>query len=124
MDVDNVLCFVTTFFIVLCGGMVFLIWLIHSWTHKDKPAHNPRHPGLTVNTITGKRDVICPKCNSPYCHYVYENVKVTNDRYYTSTKVHPLNVFKPFVEEKTVVKPGATATVTKFRCNKCGYIFS
>ena len=85
----------------------------------SRTQHNDNHPGITKN---GK-DVICPKCKSPYCEFIYEERNLTMDRYKTKTKIHPLNPFKPFVEEKTRVIPGQKFTVTRCRCTKCGKIF-
>ncbi len=85
----------------------------------SRTQHNDNHPGITKN---GK-DVICPKCKSPYCEFYYEERNLTMDRYKTKTKIHPLNPFKPFVEEKTRVIPGQKFTVTRYRCTKCGKIF-
>lgn len=81
--------------------------------------HDESHPGITKN---GK-DIICPKCKSPYCEFFYEERNLTVDRYKTKTKVHLLNPFKPLVEEKTRVTPGQKFTVTRYRCTQCGKIF-
>ena len=85
----------------------------------SRTQHNDNHPGITKN---GK-DIICPKCKSPYCEFYYEERNLTMDRYKTKTKIHPLNPFKPFVEEKTRDIPGQKFTVTRYRCTKCGKIF-
>ena len=81
--------------------------------------HSDNHPGITKN---GK-DIICPKCKSPYCVFYYEERALTMDRYKTKTRIHPLNPFKPLVEEKIRVIPGQRFTVTRYICTKCGKIF-
>ena len=81
--------------------------------------HSANHPGITKN---GK-DIICPKCKSPYCEFYYEERLLTMDRYKTKTRIHPLNPFKPLVEEETRVIPGQKFIVTRYRCAKCGKIF-
>ena len=85
----------------------------------SRKAHSADHPGITKN---GK-DIICPKCQSPYCQYYFEDKLLTAGRVKTKTKVHPLNPFKPFVEEKHTVVPGQTVKVTHYRCENCGWIF-
>lgn len=85
----------------------------------SRTTHSENHPGITKN---GK-DVICPKCKSPYCQYYYEERVFMADRYKTKTKVHLLNPFKPLVEEKTRVIPGQNIQVQRYRCQNCGWIF-
>lgn len=94
------------------------------WLHLDKPKHQESHNGIVVDTIGGKRDIICPKCGCTECQYVFDTKQLTLDRYKTKTKVHLLNPFKPLVEEKTRYIPGQKIDVTKFRCAKCGWIFN
>ena len=116
-------CFLISAIIFVLGFLVFLIWLVYSLGNADKPAHNPHHKGITVDTMFGKKDVICPKCKCARCQYVYDTVQISNAKCVTKTKYHPFNIFKPYVEEVTTVKPGTTARVVKYRCEKCGYIF-
>lgn len=124
MDADSFLCFVCSAIVIVDGGLVFIIWLIHSLGHADKPDHNPHHKGITVNTMFGKKDIICPVCKCADCQYVYEDIKVTRDKYTEKVKLHPFNVCKPFIERKVKASPGQVVRVTKYRCKKCGHIFN
>ena len=121
-----------------CMTIVYLILVLSPWVvgiigyfivvffpgHSSgttKP-HNEDHPGITVNTITGKKDIICPKCRSPYCTYHYE-YSVTPIIENTRTKVHLLNPFKPFVEDVTTYYGGNVVENEKYRCMNCGKVF-
>ena len=84
--------------------------------------HNPNHPGITVNTFTGKKDIICPKCKCPYCMYIYENCS-TPPIIRSRTRTHLLNPFKPLVEERIRVYPGVSYSIKEYQCKNCGWIF-
>ena len=111
----------------LAGLIVFALFsmlplaliLMYLHDNQNKVKHTDDHPGITV----GNKDILCPKCRSPYCQYYFEERQLTPDRYKTKTKVHLLNPFKPLVEEKTRITPGITYQKKRFRCNSCGWIF-
>jgi len=109
------------FIIILAYLFSKLVTDLVSDTRK-MPAHNPSHPGITADTVFGQKDIICPKCQSPYCQYHYDKIKY-KDRYKSKTRVHLLNPFKPLVEEKITVIPGEEVTIQEYRCSSCGYIF-
>lgn len=79
-----------------------------------KGNHNPNHPGITQN---GK-DIICPKCQSPYCEYVFEQ----NTKEVTTYRYRPLHPLKP-VKATTRTKPTLIQPMQKYRCKNCGWIF-
>jgi len=87
---------------------------------RNRLPHNENHQGITINTIEGKKDIICPKCKSPNCQYEYDTYRRTVTK--TSYRVHPLNVFNP-ISSKTKEVPTVPITSTKFRCQNCGWIF-
>ena len=111
--------------LMLLGIFVFafVVLAINYYAPTSSPGsriqHSANHPGITKN---GK-DIICPKCKSPSCEFYYEERLLTMDRYKTKTRIHPLNPFKPLVEEETRVIPGQKFTVTRCICTKCGKIF-
>ena len=111
--------------LLLVGIMVFGLgafvigYYIPGATSGSRTKHKASHPGLMKN---GK-DVICPKCKSPYCQYFYEERLMSPDRAYTKTETHLLNPTKPFIEQKTTMLPGQKFQLKRFRCTKCGYIF-
>ncbi len=90
---------------------------------RSKKTHKENHPGLTINTLCGKKDIYCPRCQSPYCHYYYET-NIVPSTYYYKTKVHLFNPFKPLIEEKVYELPGFSYNKKKFRCFECGKIFT
>lgn len=102
-------------------GFIASLIIIHhpGATRGSRKPHNPNHPGLMKH---GK-DVICPKCKSPYCQYYYEERLLTAPYVKSKTKVHPFNPFKPFVEDKYTYIPGQTYQLQRFYCMNCGYIF-
>lgn len=61
------------------------------------------------------KNIVCPKCDSPYCTYHYE-YSVTPIVPRTRTKVHLLNPFKPFVEDVTTYYGGNVVEEEKYRC--------
>lgn len=101
--------------------IIFLIEFLFSPV-KKMPKHSASHPGITDYTIFGQKDIICPYCNSPYCEFYYSTTE-SAPTYKTSVKVHPLNPFKPFVEEKTKVSKDPDIKIKQYRCTKCGKIF-
>lgn len=107
-------------FFVICviGSLIFSFF---SETRK-MPNHNSNHPGITDTTPNGVKDIICPKCKSPYCHFYYHTIE-SQPTYRTKTRVHLLNPFKPLLEEKIIVEKAPNFTIKKYQCNKCGYIF-
>ena len=119
MDGGGIIC------LLLVGLFVFGVvgaTIIHFFpgaSSGSRKQHSADHPGLVKNG----RDVICPKCKSPYCQYYFEEKPLTAGYVKTKTKVHPLNPFKPFVEEKHRVIPGQTYQQQRFRCTNCGWIF-
>lgn len=102
-------------------ALIFAFFGLFSNT-RNMPKHNSNHPGITDFTMYGQRDIICPKCNSPYCQFYYD-IATSKPKYKTKTKIHPLNPFKPFIEEKTTVEKAPDIPIKQYRCNKCGYIF-
>lgn len=119
---NGVFCFLTIAVIVIFIFLIILGYFI-TWfpgaTSGSRKKHSESHPGLTKN---GK-DVICPKCKSPYCQYFFEERPLTGTYVKSSTKIHPLNPMKPFVEDKYTVIPGQNYQLQRFRCTNCGYIF-
>lgn len=113
--------------LVVIGGFVcaLLIAAAYDSNHPQKAQrykHNPNHPGITVNTLTGKKDVICPKCKCPYCMYAYKTCS-TPPSIRSKTRTHLLNPFKPLIEEKTTIYPGMEYTVKCYQCKNCGWVF-
>lgn len=98
---------------------VVALYYFPSAARGSRKQHSANHPGLTKN---GK-DVICPKCKSPYCQYYFEEKLISPNRVKTKTKTHLLNPFKPIVEEKHTVIPGQTFQQQRFQCTNCGWIF-
>lgn len=78
--------------------------------------HNPNHPGITENG----RDIICPKCKSPYCQYDYQTVQHSAAK--TTYRVRPLHPFRP-VKSTTREIPTFKTTVKQYRCTNCGWVF-
>lgn len=89
---------------------------------RNMPDHKPEHPGISDVTIYGNKDIICPKCNSPYCQCHFET-RVSDPEYTTRLKFHPFNPFKPLVEKKTTVYRAPDKQIKKYRCTRCGWIF-
>ena len=106
------------FIILACIGVAAIID-----ANKPKKAkrynHNPNHPGITINTIEGKKDIICPKCHSPYCQYDYQTIQHSDSR--TTYRIRPLHLFRP-VKSTTYEIPHQT-TIKQFRCTNCGWVF-
>ena len=107
-------------FIVLCivGVLIFYICYVIARNNKYKP-HNANHPGITINTLEGKRDIICPKCHSPYCQYDYQTIQHSDSR--TTYRIRPLHLFRP-VKSTTYEIPHQT-TIKQYRCKNCGWVF-
>lgn len=95
------------------GGLFLALILAIVNLFMPKGKSNPDHPGISENG----RDIICPKCKSPYCEYVFEQNKteVTTVRY---RPLHPLKPFKETTREVPDLFP-----VRKYRCKNCGWIF-
>jgi len=120
------------FFITLfvCGLFIIPIAYIGYIAIRDdknkkntRQVHQQGFQGITENTLSGTKDIHCPKCGSPNCHYTFEEKQIMVDRYKSKTNVHLLNPFKPLVETKTRVIPGQTIQVKKYQCQNCGWIF-
>ena len=94
------------------GGFAIIIIILL----KPGRTHNPNHPGIVVNG----RDIICPKCHSPYCQYDYQTVQHNDTR--TTYRIRPLHPFKP-VKSTTYEIPTFKSTVKQYRCMNCGWIF-
>lgn len=117
------LIFLGILLLMVCIPYFIVAFILGLFSETRKmPDHNPNHPGITDTTFHGIKDIICPKCKSPYCHYYYHTY-ISEPTYTTKTKVHLLNPFKPLVEEKTTVDKAPDFTIKKYQCNKCGYIF-
>lgn len=116
-----VLILLALIFLIGIAGVVILTYFPGHSSGTTKP-HSESHPGITVNTISGKKDIICPKCRCPYCTYHYD-YSITPVRAKTRTKVHPINPFKPFVEDVTTFSGGGVITYEKYQCMNCGYVF-
>ncbi len=58
------------------------------------------HPGITENTLLGKRDIVCPKCKCPLCSYVLVSEK---DFYFPPRHINVkdklLNTIKQLIQE-------------------------
>jgi len=104
----------------IVGATILTYFPGHS-SGTTKP-HSENHPGITVNTISGKKDIICPKCKCPYCNYHYD-YDITPIRARTRTKVHLLNPFKPLAEDVTTFYGGQVIEKEKYQCKNCGHIF-
>lgn len=109
-----------TIIILLIVAIEFICGLFSST--RKMPDYNPNHPGITDQTIFGKKDIICPKCKSPYCRFHYETVS-SEPTINTKTKVHLLNPFKPLVEETTTITQAPDITIKQYQCLSCGRIF-
>lgn len=72
--------------------------------------------------MKGEKDIICPKCKSPYCRFHFETIS-SEPTIDMKTKVHPINPFKPFVEETITVRKDPDITIKKYQCLSCGRIF-
>lgn len=120
MQLFGLLLFASPWIVAIVGLIFLRIFPGHSYG-TTKP-HSANHPGITVNTLSGKKDIICPKCKCPYCSYYYD-YEVTPLRARTRTKVHLLNPFKPLIEDVTTFQGGQIIEKEKYQCNNCGYIF-
>ena len=96
------------------GGLFLALILAVVNMFIPKGTHNPNHPGITQNG----RDIICPKCKSPYCEYVFEQ----NTKEVTTLRYRPLHLLRPF-KATTRQVPTLIQPMQKYRCKNCGWIF-
>ena len=86
--------------------------------------HDSKHPGIVEKTLLGKRDILCPRCNCPYCKYVYiyDNKQISlsevlsrkrNLSYYLDRS--PSDIIKDYIMELNISE--------KYICDNCEYIF-
>lgn len=86
--------------------------------------HSLNHPGITENTLLGKRDIVCPKCKCPLCSYVLVSER---DFYFPpkhiDTREKPLNQLKQIIQEARNSFVLDFYVEEKYQCKDCGNIF-
>ena len=123
MEYSSMFCLFSVIFLLSVTVLPLVIYAKISDEHdKNLPRHNSNHPGLVKKTSYGLKDIYCPNCNSPYCMKWIER-GINPVTVSTKTKVHPINPFKPVVEEVTTISGGNEYEHHKIRCRSCGYVF-
>ncbi len=112
------------FFIIIGEFVIYVKDTIKVISCFGSRKHDSRHPGIVEKTIIGKWDIICPKCNCPYCKYVYvydnEQISITeilskkrDIRYYLNHSF--ISIIKEYIMESQIIE--------KYKCDNCEYIF-
>ena len=82
-------------------------------------------PGIYRYTFFGKKEeVYCPRCGSWDCSHHQEQKIIpgkTKTRY--TANLNPLRPFTFVNKKEKVVRKEEVISISKFMCNKCGYIF-
>ncbi len=113
--------FLISFWLIAVISLIPLI-ILNSYKREQryKLPHNPDHPGITINTIEGKKDIICPKCRCPFCEYDIEIIRCMDT--VTTTRIRPFSIFRPIVST-TYEIPSLPIKKVRYRCKNCGWIF-
>lgn len=99
--------------ILLASGVMYAGTSVIGSQAKNFPNHSDGHPGISDDTPWGYKDIVCPKCKSPYCQFHTE----------TRYSMPEMHTYKTSHGSKTTMTPAIPFNFKRYRCTNCGYIF-